>query len=75
MSYYYNHETSELLGMISLLLWFFCCIITSFFWLFAKVLSLLYELVQLALGPWPGPRPGVCRAGPPPARAWWGGGG
>merc|ERR1719150_2252420 len=50
MSYYHHGTdlTSEL-GMIYIFLWFFCCVITSFFWLFAKVLHLLYCLVHLVV--------------------------
>jgi len=50
MSYYHHAAdyTSEL-GMIYIFLWFFCCIITSFFWLFAKVVHLFYCLVHLAV--------------------------
>ena len=50
MSYYHHGTdlTSEL-GMIYIFLWFLCCVITSFFWLFAKVLHLLYCLVHLVV--------------------------
>jgi len=48
MAYYFTDYTSEI-GMIYLIFWFFISIISSFLWLFAKVLDLIYLIIHLAI--------------------------
>ena len=46
-NYYYRTEYSTELGMLYLFFWFLISVITAFFWLFLKVLYLIYEVFYL----------------------------